>query len=250
MDGAGYGTDGAVWGGELFVVWPQGFKRLGHLKYTGMPGGEMASREGWRMALSYLHRIFGDPFSLNLPFLRGLNEKKCQLIIKALDLGINSPRTSSVGRLFDAVSAILSIRLSSTYEGQAASELEQVAEKDEDGSYDFLKVEGDITVWDPDPILEEVVADLKKGISPGVISARFHNTLSRMILDMALFAREVEEVGKVCLSGGVFQNTFLLEKTISLLKEEGFEVILNEKVPPNDGGISLGQAFHGLYRED
>ncbi len=250
MDGAGYGTDGTVWGGELLVAWPQGFKRLGHLRYIGMPGGEAASREGWRMALSYLHRIFGDPFSLDLPFLKDLDEKKCRLIIKALDLGINSPKTSSIGRLFDAISAILSIRSSSTYEGQAASELEQVAERGERESYHFSRVEGEVTIWDPDPILEGIVEDLRRGVSPGVISAKFHNTLSQMILDMALFARDMEGIDKVCLSGGVFQNALLLEKATFLLEGEGFEVLLNEKVPPNDGGISLGQAFHGLFRGD
>jgi hydrogenase maturation protein HypF len=251
MDGTGYGEDDTVWGGEFLEVNVQEYKRLGHLKYVPMPGGDKAAQEPWRMATVYLERIYGGLEGLSIPFVKSLDLERWAQIRLAVRSQINSPLCSSTGRLFDAVSAILGIRAMVNYEGQAAIELEQIAEEEENGEYpfDILDENGSIIV-DPDPIIEAIVEDLKRKESPSIISARFHNSIVRVISRMAKKMRQENGLSDIFLSGGVFQNTFLLGKAWDILKEDGFKVHIHQKVPSNDGGISLGQAFHAINLDD
>jgi hydrogenase maturation protein HypF len=251
MDGTGYGEDGAVWGGEFFEVNVRECKRLGHLRYIPLPGGDKAVQEPWRMAAVYLERIYGDLEGLSIPFAKGIDLERWTQIRLAVRSKINSPLCSSTGRLFDAVSAILGIRTIVNYEGQAAIELEQIAEETERGEYPFeiLDENGGI-ILDPDPIIKAIVEDLKRKESPAVISARFHNSIVRVISGIAKKMRQETGLSDIFLSGGVFQNTLLLGKAWDILKEDGFKVHVHQKVPSNDGGISLGQAFYAIHLND
>jgi len=247
MDGTGYGEDGCIWGGEFLEVNIQGYKRLGHLRYIPLAGGDKAVQEPWRMAAIYLERIYGRLEGLSIPFLKEIDLERWSQIRLAVKSHINSPLCSSTGRLFDAVSAILGIRMTVNYEGQAAIELEQIAEEGEEGEYPFKVLdENGSMIWDPDTIIEAIVEDLKRKESPAVISARFHNSMVRVLSRTARRMRQGTGLHDIFLSGGVFQNTLLLGKARDILKEDGFEVHIHRKVPSNDGGISLGQAFYGI----
>jgi len=248
MDGTGYGEDGTVWGGEFLEVNVQGYRRLGHLRYIPLPGGDRAVNEPWRMAAAYLERVYGDLERVSIRLEKGFDLERWSQIRLAVKSQINSPLCSSMGRLFDAVSAILGVRTIVNYEGQAAIELEQIAEKREKGEYPFeiLDEKGSIIV-DPDPIIEAVVEDLKRKESPAVISARFHNSIVKIIFEIAKKVRLENGLSDVFLSGGVFQNTFLLGKAWDILKDDGFNVFIHQKVPSNDGGVSLGQAFYAIH---
>lgn len=248
MDGTGYGEDGTVWGGEFLEVTLSGYRRLGHLSPIPLPGGTMAVREPWRMGAAYLERIYGELERCHIPFVEGLDRERWSQIRLAVRAQINSPACSSMGRLFDAVSAILGVRDTVNYEGQAAVELEQMVAEGEMGEYSFqiLEEHGTLIV-NPDPIIEAVVEDIRDKESPSVISARFHNSVARVIATMARRIREEYGLSDIFLSGGVFQNHVLLGRVWDILREDGFRVHTHHKVPPNDGGISLGQAFYGLY---
>jgi hydrogenase maturation protein HypF len=242
LDGTGYGTDGKIWGGEFLVCDYGGFERVGHLEYTPLPGGEKAIIEPWRMAASVLYKIYNNNMlDLDIDFVKGLNRNKWATIKKMIDKSINSPMTSSSGRLFDAVSALVGIRKEIYYEGQAAIELEMAANADE-GVYPFrLKDVEDKTLILIEPIFRGVVSDLELGVSVESISSKFHNTIAKIILNMCLKIRKTSGLDRVALSGGVFQNSLLLENTYVLLNQNNFRVFTQHRVPPNDGGISLGQ---------
>jgi len=191
----------------------------------------------------WLWHVFGDNFTeIDIPFLRTLHRRKWRILQQMIEKGINSPLTSSMGRLFDAVAALVGIRQTVNYEGQAAVELEQCAEVRHEESYRFAINDETPRKIDPSPAIRALVADLQASVSPGIISARFHNAIAESILEVCLQERSLSAIHRVALSGGVFQNVLLLERTRRLLEDEGFEVYVNEKVPPNDGGISLGQA--------
>jgi len=248
MDGTGYGEDGTIWGGEFLEVTVRGYRRLGHLRYIPLPGSNMAVKEPWRMAAVYLERIYGNLNGLDLPFVRELDEERWSQIQLAVKAQINSPLCSSMGRLFDAVSAILGVRKTVNYEGQAAIELEQMVEEREMGEYPFeILKEKETLIFNPDPIVEAIVEDIRNKKDSSIISARFHNSIARVISRMTQRIREKTGLSDVFLSGGVFQNTLLLGKAWDMLREDGFKVYTHQKVPPNDGGISLGQAYYGLH---
>jgi len=249
MDGTGYGEDGTVWGGEFLEVTVSRYRRLGHLRYIPLPGGDRAVMEPWRMGASYLERIYGDLDGLNIPFTKGLDCERWSQVRLAMRAKINSPPCSSMGRLFDAVSALLGVRETVNYEGQAAVELEQMVEEGEMGEYPFeILKENETLIINPDPIIEAIVEDIRGKESSFIISARFHNSIARAISQMTKGMREETGISDIFLSGGVFQNTFLLGKVWDMLKEDGFSVHIHHKVPSNDGGISLGQAFYGVNR--
>jgi len=249
MDGTGYGEEGTVWGGEFLEVTVQGYKRLGHLKQIPLPGGDKAVWEPWRMAAAYLERIYGDFQGLHIPFVKKLDLERWSQIQLAVKARINAPLCSSMGRLFDAVSALLNVRGVVNYEGQAAVELEQLVKEGELGEYPFKIFEHEeCLIIDPDSIIEGIVNDIKLKENPSVISTRFHNSITRIISQMAIKVRERTGLSDVFLSGGVFQNTFLLEKAWDILNDNGFRVYIHKKIPPNDGCISLGQAFYALHR--
>jgi hydrogenase maturation protein HypF len=240
FDGLGYGTDGTLWGGEFLVARAWGFERLGHLATVPMPGGTAAIREPWRMAAIYLDRIYGT----RLPSLqiRRRHEARWTAVLEVARSGLNAPLTSSAGRLFDAVAALLGVRDVATYEGQAAIELEQRVDRDERSGYDAALLGGQDFVLSGADLVGAAAEDLGRGRTVAAIAARFHNGLAAAIVAGCRRARERTGLSSVALSGGVFQNMVLLERTVAGLESAGFRVLRHRHVPANDGGISLGQA--------
>ncbi len=243
-DGTGYGPDGTVWGGEVLAADAAGFERLAHLACVPMPGGAAAIREPWRMAVSHLQAAFGAEWSrLELAFLRETGEEKLRTVAALAASGINAPLTSSLGRLFDAVAAIVGLRRRVAFEGQAAMELEMEAAEGVAEAYETEWEEGSPRRILPGPILRGVVADVIRGRPVCEISARFHNGLVRVFVRLCRRLREERGLSRVVLSGGVFQNARLLEDLSRGLAAAGFAVYSHAQVPTNDGGIALGQAL-------
>ena len=243
FDGTGYGTDGALWGGEILITEAHDFTRAGHLAYIAMPGSAAAIKEPWRMAISYLQDAYGaDFYSLDLPFLRDLESERLTVISQMITKGINSPLTSSLGRLFDGVAAICGIRSRVDFEGQAAMELEMLAGKSTESLYDY-EWEQDNTFQVPAaPIIRGVVADIQNRIPLSEIGAKFHRTLICLFSDLCDVIRKESGLNRVVLSGGCFQNATLLSGMIRVLQDNQFDVFTHQQVPTNDGGIALGQA--------
>jgi hydrogenase maturation protein HypF len=236
-DGTGFGTDGTIWGGEFLVADLAGFERAGHLAPVPLPGGTAAIRQPWRMAVAYLDAAYGDDLP-DLPVLRR-HADTWPAIVAMGRRSVNAPPTSSAGRLFDAVAALLDIRDDVNYEGQAAIELEQRADPGETVAYAAAVRAGTIHSAD---LIRSVVEDLHAGTPASVIAARFHNGLVAATARMCTDIRSTSGLTTVALSGGVFQNTPLTERLTDALERAGFRVLTHERVPPNDGGISLGQA--------
>ena len=233
MDGTGYGVDGAIWGGEFLVAGYAGFTRRAHLRYVPLAGGDAAVREPWRSALGYPgaeERIAGVP------------EERVRAVRRMMATGTNTVMTSSCGRLFDAVAALVGLRHEANFEGQAAIELEAIVDPSCEERYEF-----DIAGEELDfrAMMERIV---KERAAPSVVAARFHNTLAAAILEMCLRMRRESGIGRVCLSGGTFQNMRLLALAARALRASGFELFLHRKAPPNDGGIALGQAVIAAER--
>jgi len=237
LDGTGYGIDGKIWGGEFLIADYTAFDRVAHFQYVPMAGGDAAVREPWRIALGYLREAFGDQIP-ELPVFARIEEKRIRLVLAALARRINCVDTSSCGRLFDAVSAICGVRLETNYEGQAAIELEMKAAQIED-AYALETTLGPI---DTRPVIRAVAEDVMRGVGVDVIAAKFHNAVARVILNVAQAVRSKEGLNRVALSGGTFQNFYLLSRAVALLRADGFEVLLHAAVPANDGGLALGQA--------
>jgi hydrogenase maturation protein HypF len=245
FDGTGYGTDGTIWGGEFLVGDYLGFRRAAHLRSVGMPGADQAIREPWRMATAHLR----DAGIASGVLAKQIDRAAVRTVEQMLDRGINTPMTSSAGRLFDAVGALAGLRLRTSYEGQAAMELEWRAnDVPDDGSYPFGIAEvspsgaAQSTLQiDTRPLVREVVADAASGESPGVISRRFHNALVEMVATVCERIRASSGLNAVVLSGGVFLNSLLTTKAIARLAHEGFRVYRHRLVPPNDGGLAFGQ---------
>ncbi|MCJ7521909.1 MAG: FGGY-family carbohydrate kinase, partial [Dehalococcoidia bacterium] len=206
--------------------------------------GTVAIERPYRMALSYLLTLFGeDALTWGLSFLKDLSSEELNLMKKMLERGINSPLTSSCGRLFDAVSALIGLRGRIDYEAQAAIELEMAAEQGENGSYPFFIVGQDgVNVVRLKELFTGIIRDLREGVTLGKISARFHNSMAEIVVAMCRRLSAVSGIRKVALSGGVFQNRLLLQLAVAALNEAGFEVLTHGEVPTNDGGVSLGQA--------
>ena len=234
FDGTGYGTDGAIWGGEFLVAGYAGFTRRAHLRYVPLAGGDAAVRENWRAALGYLTDTFGAGASIE-----GVPEERVRVVRRMIATGLNTVPTSSCGRLFDAVAALIGLRREVTFEGQAAIELEMIAQSGERGRYDFA-IEGD-GPWQIDfrPLIAEILRD---PAAAAVKAAKFHNTLAEATVEVCLRIARETGLRRVCLSGGTFQNMRLLGTTAAALRRHGLEVYLHAQVPPNDGGIALGQA--------
>jgi hydrogenase maturation protein HypF len=237
-DGTGYGTDGTIWGGEFFIYDGEKFLHFAQFEQFCLPGGELAIKESRRSAAGVLYKIFGDDlFTVNKKLLNNITMHEQSLLEQMIRKKINSPLTSSAGRLFDAVSSIIGISQHSNFEGQAAMMLEFAADENELNSYpfDIVEVEKNIIIWQP--IIKNILADIEKRKSCSVISAKFHNTLVQIILEIV----KLSGLQKVVLSGGCFQNVFLLERTIKELEAKGLTVYRHQRIPTNDGGISLGQ---------
>lgn len=247
FDGLGHGPDGTVWGGEFLVADLAGYERRGWLAQVPMPGGDAATREPWRMAAAYLDAL-GEAESCGLGVARR-NERWAQ-VMQLGRSGVRNPLTSSAGRLFDAVAALLDVRDAVTYEGQAAIELEQLVERDDEGAYP-ARVDsgaGGHVVQGSD-LVAGVLADLRSGVDRSRIAARFHGGLSQAVVEVCGALRGETGLGTVALSGGCFANVILLQSVSDGLRNEGFEVLRHRQVPCNDGGISLGQAAVASARD-
>ena len=242
-DGLGYGTDGTIWGGELLTADLEGFRRAGHLEVVAMPGGTAAIKEPWRMAAAWLDAAFAGQVPEGLA-VAGRNRDRWEQVVGLARSGTASPATSSAGRLFDAVAAILGVRDSVNYEGQAGVELEQLAAPAETAAYpaEIDKSDGGLLRLAGTSLVRAVAAELEAGVAPPLIAARFHNGLAATTVAACQATRDDTGLTTVALSGGVFQNLLLLERTVAALERAGFRVLTHSRVPPNDGGISLGQA--------
>ncbi|GAC1649339.1 MAG: hypothetical protein NVS9B15_08520 [Acidobacteriaceae bacterium] len=242
FDGTGYGNDGCIWGGEFLVASLSGFRRLAHLRYVPQPGGDAAVRQPWRMALSYLRDAFGSQLTPNLRCFDSVSEEHFRVVNTMLARRVQTVDTSSAGRLFDAVAALLGFASEVTFEGQAAIALEGIAAPEVAGIYPFELTPSEPITIDLRPTLVAIVEELTGGHPVRDISARFHNTLAAVIGDVCSRIQAEGGLNRVCLSGGSFQNLYLLRRTVVELRRRGFEVFLHAAVPANDGGISLGQA--------
>jgi len=238
FDGTGYGDDESIWGGEFMLADYAGYQRFAHLEYIPLPGGDAATRKPARIALAQLWQA-GIPWDEDLPTMQYLCGDEMTLLRSMLENNINCPRTSSMGRLFDAVAALVGVRGEVNYEAQAAIEFESLADPSEEGEYPFEYSRSTIKV---DQMLQVVIADIRSGVSISTISARFHNGLANIILEICDTMRREYKISEVALSGGVWQNMVLLNKTITLLEQSDFKVYIHRQVPANDGGLALGQA--------
>ncbi len=261
LDGTGYGTDGKIWGGEVLVAGYEGFERAAHFEYVPLPGGAAAIREPWRMAVSYLAHHFGRAFlqmdfmKHDISFARELDRTKVHFLLAMMEKEVNSPLTSSCGRLFDAVAALVGIRQQVNYEAQAAIELEMAMTLSESGlseeeSFYPLKLlpEDDRWIISTRPLFELLIQDLGRNVSVAAISRRFHNGLVECFVELATLLRKKTELNRVCLSGGTFHNIYLSQRLEARLLESGFEVYTQKEVPAGDGGLSLGQALVGAAK--
>ncbi|MFR9750362.1 carbamoyltransferase HypF [Nocardia sp. 004] len=239
FDGTGFGPDGAIWGGEVLLAGYTSYRRLAHLKYVPLAGADLAVRRPYRMALTHLWAA-GIAWAEEIPAVAACPTDERSVLAHQLRTGLGCVPTSSMGRLFDAVSALCGVRYVVDYEAQAAIELEGMSRGVEDAvEYPFPLDEGDPAVIDPGQALAAVVADLRAGVPAAVVGARWHNSLARLVL--ALATRYATAVPIVALSGGVFQNTLLHTRVRALLRDHGFTVLTHHRVPPNDGGLAFGQ---------
>ena len=248
FDGLGLGIDGNVWGGEFLVGGFRSFKRMGHFSHIAMPGGDAAVKEPFRMALSYLYRVYGENLP-DIPLVKAIPGKELKLFRQMIDKQLNSPLTSSCGRLFDAVAALVGLRDEVSYEGQAALELEQAADPMADGCYPFnlIKDAGGFCL-DYDAMIGAIVDDILANEPISSIGGRFHNTLANVVLSATRRIWNMTGLETVALSGGVFQNRMLTEKVVQSLQDDGFTVLTHSRVPPNDGGLALGQAVIAAHQ--
>ncbi len=250
LDGTGYGSDGKLWGGEFLLADVKGFERVGHFKYIPLPGGEASIREPWRTGISYLLEAAGDEVMERLGeigFLGRYGRDNIENILKLMSSAEFCPLSSGAGRLFDAVASLIGVCDTNTFEGEAAMALESVIAERVEDDYPVNITAGESLTVDFSPTITEILNDLGKGLERGVISSKFHNTVCNVILRVAVRIGETYALRDVVLSGGTFQNLYLLERTVRMLRSAGMDVYVNQKAPCNDAGISLGQAY--LCRE-
>jgi hydrogenase maturation protein HypF len=244
FDGTGYGEDGAIWGGEVLIADYRSYQRKFHLEYFPLPGGDAAIKKPARTALALLWSL-GRDWDQDLRPVAGYSAQEQDILRAQLEKKINTPMTSSMGRLFDAAASLAGVRQTVNYEGQAAIEFEALADADEGGTYPFALEQGQVRVR---TAVEALIHDLSEGVPVSKISARFHNGVAASVLEICSRIRSETGIDEVALSGGVWQNITLLGRTLSLLKEDGFRVYLHREVPTNDGGLSLGQAVIAAAR--
>lgn len=248
LDGTGLGTDGHIWGGEVLTCTYTDFKRRARLNYLPMPGGDAAVTSPWRMAAALLYKVYGSKImDLDIPFVQSLDKSKLAFLIQMMDRQINSPLTSSTGRLFDAVSALLMICQDISYDSQAAIALEAAADPDASAStaypYDISPGDNGCRIMDFYPGVRQMVTDIQEGVRRSTIAARFHRTLSRMMVETVLKVSQETGLDRIVLSGGVFNNDTIFSQISRMLNAKGFKVYTHSIVPCGDGGIALGQAM-------
>jgi hydrogenase maturation protein HypF len=242
-DGVGYGDDGAVWGCEVLRAELRTYERLGHLRYIHLPGGDAAAAETYRPALSAVYDALGDE-CLDHPGLARMAAPRQAMeeTLHVLHVGANCPASSSLGRWFDAVAALCGVAAANRFEGEAPMELESVMTAGVEDAYEFrIDSEGPFQI-DLRPMTVQLLDDLAAGTEPGVLAARFHNTVAELLRAAAGRAREDTGLNVVALSGGCFANRYLTARLLGLLEADRFEVLTHRRVPTNDGGIALGQA--------
>jgi hydrogenase maturation protein HypF len=252
LDGTGYGTDGRIWGSEFLVADYKEFKRMAHLEYLPLPGGSLAIKKPYRTAAGYLIAL-GIKLDEKLSLANYLKSAELDVIKKQIEKGVNTPLTSSMGRLFDAVSALIGVRGVIQYEAQAAIELEVLAHRaeSETGLYPFSTVEQDgVNIIKIHDLLAAIVRDLQKNTPKEVIAAKFHHTVAQMIVKICQTISEITGIKEVALSGGVFQNRLLVRKSAAMLESADFKVYTHHQVPCNDGGISLGQVVIANFNKE
>ncbi len=247
LDGTGYGTDGNTWGSEFMVCDLNEFERVSHFEYLPMPGGDLAAEQPWRMAIASLYQVFGaDLLNLEIPFIKQMDTDKASLIIQMMAKNINCPLTSGAGRLFDAVAALLGLVHEATFQAEGPMRLESLVKPESIDQYSFTI---DNTIQFQSTILG-IVEDITNGIQPDTIATKFHNTIISVIFSCANTIRMNTGINKAVLSGGVFQNKYLLEGATNLLEKNNFEVFSQASVPTNDGGIALGQLAVAAKRRE
>jgi len=253
-DGTGYGTDGAIWGCECMVASLEAFERFGHLAYYPLAGADKASKEAIRPVLGLLKKTYGDDFKLE-PFrwlLKRIesDSNKQQIILKQIEKQINTVETSSLGRVFDAVAAMVGLGKYNHFEAQLPMALEAIIEGDVEEHYDFelTNSTGEPLQLDLSKMIKQLIVDIREKLHSSIISAKFHNTIAAALLEMAKKARESKKLNTVALSGGVFCNRYLTNRLVKLLKKNNFRILFNRDIPSNDGGISVGQAAIAAHR--
>ncbi len=239
FDGTGLGDDGHIWGGEFLVCDYSGYERITHLDYLPLPGGDKAVLQPWRMALAYLYKIYGEEMAdLDLPVIEFARiENKLFPVMQMISQKINTPLTSAMGRLFDAVAALTGVCMNSGFHAEAPMRLESVAVTEEKGRYEWQAKD----TIDVSPMIREIVKEITQGTYAGIIAAKFHHTITDIIIKTCEKIREETGINRVVLSGGAFQNRILLENSERMLKEKDFRVFHPVEFPVNDGGIALGQ---------
>jgi hydrogenase maturation protein HypF len=248
FDGTGYGADGRIWGGEWLIGDYKGFTRAAYLKYTAMPGGDMVVEEPWRMAISYLHNAYGGKMP-DIGFVKKYRSK-IQPVAAMIENGINSPFSSSMGRLFDGVAALLGICEAGTYDAQPAMELEYAALSSckRDNYPAGIEDNGSCCIVDTGSIIRAIVEDIVRGTDKADIALKFHFTVVNTTVKICCIIRDKTGLNDVVLSGGVFQNKIILQESIKKLISGGFSVHFNRQYPCNDGGISFGQMAVAIYK--
>ncbi len=251
FDGTGYGSDGSIWGGEFMIATQDRFDRVAHLDYFPLPGGEKAIKEPWRIGYALLHEIFGiEQKNPDIPFMRSLADRSAlPLLEKMITQKFNSPLTSAAGRLFDGVAAICNLRDTINYEAQAAIEFQMIADEHATGIYNYdidTTQTPRIIKWQG--IVRNIIEDIRSGETTHVISGKFHNTIAHIIADVSERIKKETGLKNIVLSGGVFQNALLLEKAVKYLSQRGMQVFTHSRVPPNDGGLALGQAVVAMSK--
>jgi len=242
-DGTGLGLDGTIWGGEFLLTTETSFERVAHFRPFPLPGGDRAVKEPRRSALGMLFEMYGSTVlqRIDIPTVQSFSENEKQIIGQMLNKGVNAPMTSSVGRIFDAVASICGLRQSLSFEGQAAMELEfaiQRARSDKHYDFELWNSEPPYSVYWA-PMIEEILKDAQNSQLLSEISIKFHNTLAEVILAVARKTKQT----RVVLTGGCFQNKYLTERSVTLLAEDGIRPYWHQRIPPNDGGIALGQIY-------
>ena len=257
FDGTGYGEDSTIWGGEILIADLQNYTRAAHFDVVPIPSGERAIKEPWRMALSYLYHAFGEElFKLKIPFVKSIKRSNAEKLLYAMKRNLNSPLTSSCGRLFDGIAALCGIRHKVSFEGQAAMEFEMVmyenrniddiiesADTWQGSRYSFfIEEENDALIIKYESLIKAIIQDIVEGVQSSEISFQFHTALVQSVLEVCERLREKYRIELVALSGGCFQNAFLATIMPRMLKNRNFKVFTHRLLPPNDGCISLGQA--------
>ena len=238
MDGTGLGDDGKSWGGELFCCDRHQYQRLTHFEYIPMPGGDKAATEPWRMAVAYWWHYADESMPLPTDFVTRMGEERIEMLSRILERKVNSPETSSCGRLFDAVASLLGLCDVAGHQAEAAIRLEQLADEEFEERYPVLIEDGVISFK---PLFERLLSDLKRGLPPSRLSARFHNTLAALLTEQFIYWMKHTNATKVVVSGGCFQNKRLTEQVQLLCSEAGISLYVPSRIPCNDAGIAAGQ---------